>query len=179
MGSNRLFNGLPQSQLTPEQRAIREALFEEWLNIHAALAARMRAARLSYSAAVPSWTDDYYGEPLEATFGGVTDSLTAHLLALVPQIVVMSYRTESAAILERAAGELRLADTLSGTGNVLLAVETHAGPGQGVSYADTPQKRSRRHVLNDLAAVSRRAYRYSAYAGWCIHDWSGWSKLPH
>lgn len=174
VGAVRFHDGIRQEALTRAERADRDALMTEWLEIHAALAERTARAGLAYGAALPSWLDDYYGAPIEATFRGVRQPIAEHLIDLVDQFVIMSYRTDVEAVLARVEGEMRLAHE-RGLRRVLFALETHPGPGTGVSYADTPGKATRSAVLADLDAISERlAARFpGGFAGYAIHDWEG------
>lgn len=179
VGIVRFHDGIRQDALTPVQLADRDALMAEWLELHAALAERTARAGLALGAALPSWLDDYYGAPIEATFRGVRRPVAEHLIGLLDQYVIMSYRTDVDTVLARVAGEMRLGHDL-GLARVLFALETHPGPGAGVSYADTPGKARRAVVTADLEAISERlAGRFSrGFAGYAIHDWEGLRALP-
>lgn len=179
VGTVRFHDGIRQDALTPAERADRDTLMAEWLELHAALAERTARAGLALGAALPSWLDDYHGAPIEATFRGVRRPIAEHLIGVVDQYVIMSYRTDTDAVLARVEGEMRLGHDL-GLRRVLFALETHPGPGTGVSYADTPGKAKRAVVTADLEALSARlAGRFSrGYAGYAIHDWEGLRALP-
>lgn len=179
VGAVRFHDGIRQDALIPAERADRDALMTEWLELHAALAERTARAGLALGAALPSWLDDYYGAPIEATFRGVRRPVAEHLIGLLDQYVIMSYRTDVDAVLARIEGEMRLGHDL-GRARILFALETHPGPGAGVSYADHPGKATRAAVRADLEAISERlAARFPrGYAGYAIHDWEGLRALP-
>lgn len=174
-GENRFINGIAESQLTQTQLSSRDEILTEWLGIHEALLAKTTAAGIEYGAAIASWVDDYYGEPLHATFRGVRKPLLEHLFAVVPQYVVMSYSTSPSKVVNVVQGELRSA---SGARRVMFGLETHAGPGANISYADTPGKNKRSQVLSDLKTIEGHLAAYPSYLGWSIHDWEGWLQLP-
>ena len=178
-GKNRFHNGIAQSELTPKQRADRDGILGEWLSIHATLMAKMKAANLRYSAAIPSWIDDYEGEPITAIYQGTRKDLMQHLIPVVQDYVIMSYNTNPANVINRISGELTYADSLRDTRpRILFGLETHAGAGIHVSYADTPSKNTKAAVLADYEAISRMASEHASFAGGAIHDWEGWRSLP-
>lgn len=175
-GQNLFTNGVPQSELSSEQLASRDRILTEWLEIHAHLFEKTKEAGLSYSAAIPSWVDEYKGEPLQATFSGVRRPLIDHLMPLVSQYVIMSYSTKTSNVINKIAGELRHADLL-GTRRIVFGLETHAGSGTNISYADTPNKNRRAAVIADLQFIEEHVVSHPSYLGWAIHDWEGWSNL--
>jgi hypothetical protein len=175
-GEARFVNGVAQRELGPEQLASRDGILAEWLGIHEMLLAKTRAGHVGYSAALPSWIDEYMGEPMQATFRGERKPLIEHLLPLVPQAVIMSYSTKPAAVIAKIEGELRAAG--AGGSRIVLGVETHGGAGKAVSYADTPPRNRRAAVLGDLEFIDEQLAAQPAYLGWSIHDWEGWAALP-
>ncbi|MGA0596332.1 hypothetical protein [Enterovirga sp. CN4-39] len=180
-GQDLFVNDVPQSRLTPEQLARRDRILAEWLGIHETILGKMQAAGLQYGAAVPSWVDDYFGEPVEAVFKGVRKPLIEHLMPLVPLYVIMSYTTDPARVLNRIEGEMAYAaERLPDGPRVLFGLETHAGPGAGVSYADTPPKNRRSAVRSDLATIDMElgARWPRSHLGWSLHDYEGWAALP-
>lgn len=177
VGSTRLHNGVPQSQLSAAQRNDRDALLAEWLEIHETLLGKMKAAGLNYSAAIPSWVDDYFGEPILVSFKGERRALIEHLMPLVPHYVIMAYNTRPENVIERIRGEMTYADTLPNAPRIMIGIETHAGAGLGVSYADTPGKNNRRAVMSDLATIRAYGKTRKSFAGVAIHDWAGWRDM--
>ena len=178
-GRIRFHNGIAQSRLTKAQLADRDGLMSEWLSIHAALRSRMQAASLIYSAALPSWLDDYEGEAVTVPTDSVRKGVMQQLMELVQDYVIMSYNTDPANVMRRIEGELAYADTLGAAApRILFALETHRGPGLRVSYGDTPGKASRSAVRADYEVISRAAARHRTFAGGAIHDWEGWRDLP-
>ena len=176
-GQNLFTNGVPQSELSSDQRASRDRILTEWLEIHAHLFKKTQEAGLSYGAAIPSWADEYMGEPLQATFSGVRKPFLDHLLPLVSQCVIMSYSTKTSNVINKITEELRRADLL-GTRRIVFGLETHAGAGMNISYADTPDKKRRAAVIADLGFIEEHVISHPSYLGWALHDWAGWSILP-
>lgn len=176
-GQSLFTNGVPQSGLSRAQLAARDRILTEWLEIHANLLKKTRAAGVAYSAAIPSWVDEYMGEPLQATFSGVRKPLIDQLLPLVPQYVIMSYSTEPSKVIEKIAGELQRAD-LIGSRRIMFGLETHSGAGTKISYADTPGRNRRAAVIADLKFIEEHEISHPSYLGWALHDWAGWSNLP-
>src|SRR5688572_10686417 len=86
----------------------------EWLDIHATLMSKMKAAGLQYGGAIPSWVDDYYGEPVQAVFAGRRKPVIEHMMPLLRQYVIMSYNTNPDKLIDRIAGELTYAASLRG-----------------------------------------------------------------
>lgn len=177
VGDNRFTNGVAESQLSPMQLSARDGLLAEWLGIHAALRAKTAAAGLDYGAALPDWVDNYEGEPVTVGWQGGRHSLLRRLLGVVPQYVVMSYNTNPTKVVERVRGELRAADA-GGVPRIVFGLETHAGAGVNVSYADTPGKRHRARVMADIEKIATAITDHPSYLGWAIHDWQGWQTLP-
>ncbi len=178
-GKIRFHNGLAESKLTPTQHADRDGILTEWLSMHATLSSKARAANITYSAAIPSWLDDYEGEPLTAIHEGARKDLMHHLMLIVQDYVIMSYNTNPANVIRRISSELTYADSLRERHpRILFGMETHAGAGVHVSYADTPPKNSKAAVLADYNVISRAAAAHSSFAGGAIHDWEGWQALP-
>lgn len=177
-GTVRFHNGVAQSKLTAKQSADRDGLLAEWLSMHATLLGKAMATDIIYSAAIPSWVDDYEGEPITAVHQGVRKGLMQHLMAVVQDYVIMSYNTNPANVISRIGGELEYADSLRELRpRILFGLETHAGAGIHVSYADTPSKGTRAAVLADYEAISHRASEHRSFAGGAIHDWEGWRDL--
>ncbi len=176
-GKNRFTNGVAQSGLSREQLAARDQILTEWLEIHASLRKKTQQAGVAYGAAIPSWVDEYMGESLQATLSGVRKPLIDHLMPLVSQYVIMSYSTKPSNVIKKIVGELRRAD-LVGSRRIVFSLETHAGAGMNISYADTPDKKQRAAVLADLKFIEEHVISHPSYLGWALHDWTGWSILP-
>lgn len=179
VGQVRFHNGRGQGRLTAPQRAERDALLTEWLDIHESLAGKMRAASLAYGGSLPDWVDDYYGEPVTLDVQGRREPLLARLMPLFSHYVIMSYNTDPRQVVTRVSGEMAYAASLNRPPDVIVGVETHAGAGVRVSYADTPPKHHRQAVLADLAWLEEKlSTSYpGAYRGWAIHDYEGWRDL--
>lgn len=172
-------NGLADSRLTSGQAAERQALLADWLAIHQELNRKMRAAGLHYAAAVPSWADNYDGEPIHVTIDGRAEDIQPRLMALVHSYIVMSYSTSPGAVVAWLRGKIGDAGRLGAKApRVYAALETHAGAGRGVTYADDPVKHGRAAVLKDIAEINRILANAPRFGGVDIHDWAGWSALP-
>jgi hypothetical protein len=134
---------------------------------------------LRYAAAVPAWMDNYYGEPVHVVVNGRRQEIQRCLMATMNDCIVMAYNTQP----DRVVAGLRskLADA-AGLGarapRIFAALETHAGAGRGVSYADDAAKHSRRAVLADIGVIRRALAGAAGFGGIDLHDWIGWSRLP-
>ncbi|GGF05366.1 hypothetical protein GCM10007285_36490 [Stappia taiwanensis] len=177
-GRSLFHNGLSASQLTPAQRADRDRLMADWVALHDTLHQRTEEAGLAYGAALPSWLDDYYGEPVTMRVEGDRRSVLGQILARVDEAVIMAYSTRPARTAARLHGELTFARSLPQPPRILFGVETHAGPRPAVSYADLPSKASRKTVLSDIAAIAAELAPVGPLSGAVIHDWQGWKTLP-
>jgi hypothetical protein len=177
VGGDRFTNGVAESDLSPSQLSARDGLLAEWHAMHARLRATTAAAGLDYGAALPDWVDNYEGEPVTVAWQGERQSLLRRLLGIVPQYVVMSYNTNPAKVVERIRGELRAADR-GGEPRIVFGLETHAGAGVNVSYADTSGKRRRARVMADIETIASEIAGHPSFLGWAIHDWQGWRTLP-
>jgi hypothetical protein len=172
-------NGLPDSMLSSRQAAERQTLMADWASIHEMLHSKMRSAGLLYAAAVPSWTDDYYGEPVHVVAGGRKRVVTEILMASVDEYIVMSYSTNPQRAVDRVLSKTVYADRLGGDApRVIAAVETHKGAGRGVSYGEDHAKGTKAAVLADIQSILSALSRHPSFGGVDVHDWTGWSSLP-
>lgn len=150
----------------------REHLMRDWVEIHAGCRWRLAEAGCQLGTALPTWFDDYFGEPVTCTYGGVTQNVFLHLGANADDIVIMNYSTSPLNQISRIGYELPAAPTWLAT-----AIETHAGAGNNISYADTAGKQTKAAALADLAIVRARYAHYPRFIGDAIHDWAGWKAL--
>lgn len=181
-------NGLPDSRLSttgggnwyPTQAEDREMLMRDWLTIHQTAQAKLAAAGLKMAAAMPSWTEDYYGEPVMVTYDNVTATVGTQMMNYVSDYIVMSYNTDPANAAGRVQVQAGIASRmpLAKRPRVSAAMETHPGAGVNVSYADTPGKDSRAVVLSDMATITSLLDGYAAFGGVSLHDWVGWQTMP-
>jgi hypothetical protein len=178
VGKPLFHNGLAESKLTRKGRQERDLLMLDWLEIHDALRTKLTAAGLRFASSLPAWTDNYFGEPVLATYGGTTADVTQFLMRKVDDYAVMSYRTDAAAIIAQLVSKLTLAEALPCPPRVFAGVETHAGAGYRVSFSDTPPLNRKKGVLNVIEAVCGGLSNYNSFAGVNIHDWAGWRDLP-
>jgi hypothetical protein len=157
----------------------REMLMEDWLQIYTNIKGKTKAANIRFGAAMPSWTDDYYGTPVLATFAGKRQGITQHIMDIVDDYVVMSYNTNPKNAANRILNKLIYADSLPATTRprVYGAMETHTGVGLGVSYGDTIGKNTKATVLSDIEKIDALLKPHPSYSGMALHDWSGWKGL--
>jgi hypothetical protein len=177
VGQSLFHNGLADSELSAVQHADRARLLTNWLILHQTLRDKLHAAGLRYGAAIPSWTDDYFGEPVHASFRERVQPVTHHLLGLTDDYVIMAYNTNPANVIALAAGEIAAASAMARPPRILVAVETHAGVGRSVSYGDTPPKNVKSSVITDLDTVHAYFAKAKAFGGTAVHDWVGWRDL--
>jgi len=158
----------------------REMLLRDWLDLHRDLKTKLKMQGLLLGAALPSWTDDYYGEPLSCTWNGATKSVMQHFVGILDTLNVMSYQTDPAKIITRITGEVSYASNQTGNPTVLVygGVETVSGRGAAVTYGDNSTKRKKSAVLTDIAKVEKAFSTYKAFGGMNIHDYEGWKALP-
>jgi hypothetical protein len=185
-------DGLRDGALSPEAPGVwqasqaqdREALMQDWLEIHETAGAMLHAGGLLFGAAIASWLSHYWGQPVGVSYPPGSPRRGAVELLLsrggVDDCVLMTYNTNPASVVERALPAVRFASTLapSARPRVYGALETAPGVARGVSYGDTPGKQSRQAALIDLRIVTERLASYPAFGGMCVHDWAGWKRLP-
>ena len=171
-------NGIPDSRLGSRQAADRQALMLDWLQIHHRLSRTLSAAGLPYAAAMPAWTDDYYGEPVRVLAEGRRQDIQPLLMAMINPYLVMCYTTKPERSIRHLRVKLAAAARLGARAPLVYAVvETHPGPGRGISYGDDPTKNSRRAVLADIGDIHQALAGHAMFGGVDLHDWSGWSGL--
>ena len=178
-GASLFHNGIKESALTSIQLADRDRLLTDWLTILQHVHDRAHAAGLRIAASLPSWTDNYYGEPVLANWRNRREDVTHFLMGLVDDYCIMSYNTNPSNIANQILSKLKYANTLPRPPRVFGAVETHSGVGSGVSYGDTAGKNTRAAVISDLdAVISILNGGNPTFAGMNLHDWEGWRDLP-
>ncbi len=182
-------NELADSQLSStsggvwkaSQRADREALMQDFVAFFDTAHTKLKAAGLRTAGAMVFWLDDYYGEPVQATYAGVRKPVSQHLMRYMDDYVLMTYNTDPANAANRARSALQYASSLpaSSRPRVSASMETHTlGYANTVSYADTPGKNSKTVVLQDRQTISNLLASYAAFAGVSLHDFVGWSAMP-
>lgn len=180
-------NGLTDAQLSTggggvwyaTQARDREMLMEDWLTIHKTIHDKLAAAGLRMAAAMPSWTENYYGAPVMVTFNGVRNSVGKQMMNYVDEYIVMAYNTDPQNAANRVLTQAQYASTLPpcAAPRVSAAIETHKGPGSTVSYGDNAAKNSRHAVLADMAIIQSILGVNPAFSGVSIHDWEGWRVM--
>lgn len=176
VGVDLFVNGIPESRLKPDELASRDRILSEWIDLHEQLLRRAAAGGVRYGASMPSWVDDYYGEPVNALHGGERRLVLSHILPLVSQYVIMSYNTDPSNVKSRIIGEMDYAEHYNGS-RIMFSLEVHPNVGENISYADTVSKSRRSAVISDLKIIESAFADRSSYLGWSIHDWEGWRML--
>ncbi len=173
-------NGLAASKLTPEQKADRDDLLRNWLDIQQTVHALLKNDGLRTGAAMVFFTEDYWGEPLMIDYNGIHANVGHLMMGYTDDYVVMSYNTDPDNAAGRVAGQAAFAGKLPADirPRILAAMETDKGIEAHVSYGDTPGKATKAAVLADRTALADRLRAYPAFAGVSIHAWSGWQDLP-
>ena len=163
----------------PTQAQDREMLMRDWLTIHETAHDKMAAAGLKMAAAMPFWTEDYYGTALMVTYKNVRQSVGSHMMNYLNEYIIMSYNTDRNNAAARVQLQAQYASSLPAATRprISAAMETHPGAGVNVSYPDTPGMNSRQVVLSDMAAIRSILSVYPAFSGVSLHDWVGWKSL--
>jgi len=173
-------DGLATSQLTALQKTQRQDLLHNWVDIQQTVYALLQDAHLRTSAAMVSYTGDYYGEPLMIDYNGVSANVGHLMMGFTDDYVVMTYNTDPANAAGRAKEQVAFASELPADvrPRVLASMEVDRGIQAKVSYGDTPGKASKAVVLKDRQTIEDALSSYPAFAGVSIHDWAGWEALP-
>jgi len=156
----------------------REMLLRDWLDTHAALKVTLSKNGLLLGASLPSWCDDYYGEPLNCTWNGKTQTVAEHFNTILDTYNIMSYQTNTNNVVSRVKGEMSLATAQKTGVKVYAGLETHKGRGAAVTYGDNRKKNHKKIVLSDIAKIESTLRKYEAFDGVNIHDYVGWLALP-
>lgn len=151
----------------------REYLMRDWCDLHEDCSALCSTNGLKLASALPVWFDDYEGEPVICTFDGETQNVYLHLKDLCDHISLKSYNTDPRAVIDLVRYEI----LNCGEATIGVSVETNAGVGDGISYADTAGKDDTTSVFLDLDTLHNRFYQHPGYSAFHINDWIGWSEL--
>jgi len=177
-GLNLFHNGIRQSALSTAQLADRNRLMADWLAISKHMSDIAHQGGIRMAAAMPSWTDNYYGEPVLGTMpDGRRDDVTHFFMEMLDDYAVMSYNTNPSNIANRVLGKLQYANKLPKPPRVFAGIETHTGVGSGISYGDTGTKNNKTAVVTDLNTLFGILDANPTFAGVNIHDWEGWRDL--
>ncbi|EMC96346.1 hypothetical protein BAUCODRAFT_156531 [Baudoinia panamericana UAMH 10762] len=176
------YNGIVESDLTPNQTNSRDTLLLQWLDIFNQSSTLLRGNGLQFGAALPFWLDNYDGEPLTVpTTDGNRTGIMDLIMPVVDEYVIMSYNTHPESVVSFVQAQAAYASEHSQQGErmprVLGGVETEQGVGAGVSYGDTPGKQSRTVVLSDIAEIEANLTVFPSFGGMAIHHWSAWEAL--
>lgn len=161
----------------------REMLMRSWLSIHQTARDMLHAQGLRFGAAMPFWTESYYGGEVQVNYPEDTDkrqSVMKYMMLLLDEYVIMSYNTDPANAASRVAAQAAYASTLPGESrpNVLGSMEVTSGVGANVSYADTAGKDSKAVVMQDMEIMIEMLSQHSAFKGMALHHWSAWQEMP-
>ena len=180
-------NDIPDSDLSTESGGVwydtqaedREMLMRDWLNISATVKSKLVSNGLLLGSAMPSWTDDYFGEPVMVTYKGSRQEVGHHMMNIVNDYNIMSYNTNLNNVVNRVIGEISFANTLptATRPKVRAGIETHKGVGNGISFGDTPGKDNRTTVMAFLDELDATLKDNPSYCGTNIHDWIGYLEL--
>lgn len=161
----------------------REMLMRNWLTIHQTASDLLHGQGLRFSAAMPFWTETYYGSPVQVNFPSSTNtrqSVMKCMMPLLDEYIVMSYNTDPANAANRVEAQATYASTLPAgkRTRVYAAMEVSPNVGENVSYGDTAGKNSKSVVLRDRARLEEILGRHEAFAGVAIHYWMTWRDMP-
>eukprot|EP00834_Sanchytrium_tribonematis_P000654 NODE_12_length_54577_cov_0.384100.p19 type:complete len:306 gc:universal NODE_12_length_54577_cov_0.384100:5319-6236(+) len=158
------------------QAADREALVEDWLNTHDLIKAELKSTGVLLGAAIPSWWDAYYGDPISATYKGEYQDIFKHVSNIADEIHFMAYNTDPENVKGRIDSKLQFLSESTKV-KACAGLETNEGNGETVSYGDNPEKNSRTAMMRDIANLENLLKGYSAFSGVCIHDFDGFMSL--
>jgi hypothetical protein len=161
--------------------ADREALMLDWVTFFETARTKLKAANLRTGGSMVFWVDNYVGEPVQVTYGGVRKPVSQHLMRFIDDYVVMTYNVDPANAAGRATSALAYASSLPALGRprVSASMETHTlGEPNTVSYADVPAKNFKSVVLQDRTTMRNTLSTYSAFGGISLHDYVGWKAMP-
>ena len=164
---------------TSSQAEDREKLMLDWVTITRTAKEKLSAAGLRLGAAMPSWVDDYYGEPIHVTYQGTRQKLLSVMMSILDDYAIMSYNINPDNVFERIKGELQFAEGLAPANRPRIygGLETHKEVGATISYGDALGKDSRQFVKNDMAKILAMTSAYPSMCGMNIHDYVGWQGL--
>eukprot|EP00834_Sanchytrium_tribonematis_P000653 NODE_12_length_54577_cov_0.384100.p18 type:complete len:306 gc:universal NODE_12_length_54577_cov_0.384100:4166-5083(+) len=158
------------------QAADRAALVQDYLKTHDLLKAKLKPKGLLLGAAIPSWWDAYYGDPISATYKGKYQDIFRHLSGIVNEIHFMAYNTDPLNVKSRVDTKLQYLSKYTKV-KACVGLETNSDVGETVSYGDTPGKNSKRALMRDISKLESLLKIFTAFKGICIHDFDGFLAL--
>lgn len=178
-------NDIPTSKLSKTSGGVykasafadRQFILKDWLSTQKQTTTMLRQNGLRSGAALPSWLDDYYGEPLTTVFDGKSLTMMGHMFNYVDDYVIMSYQTDLNKVSQRVKTELTFGDRFTPLKQVFPSLETVKGRGGAVTYGDNATKKFKSVVLKDIATMEGMFKGHPCFGGICIHDWQGWQAL--
>jgi hypothetical protein len=162
----------------------REMLMRSWLTIHQTAQQLLHAHGLRFGAAMPFWTESYYGGEVQVSFptsANTHQGVMKYMMTLLDDYVIMSYNTNPSNAASRVAAQAAYASTLPAASQprVYGSMELTAGVGANISYADTPGKNSKAVVMADMKTIIGILSQYPAFKGMAIEQWSSLEVMPN
>jgi hypothetical protein len=155
----------------------REFLLRDWVQIHEDVRELCHDAGLFFGTALPTFVDDYFGEPLACSVDGVRQNVFLHLRERADVIALMSYNTTPGTVIDRIRYEFRNGRFKNAFPELGFSAETVTGVGSGISYGDTTGKQTKLAMFTDRATVDTFFSGNPKYLWFNIHDWSGYKAL--
>jgi len=179
-------NDIPLSKLDTKGNGLwqkteyedRQAILTDWLEIQDQVNQLLWSAGLRSTASLPTWIEEYYDAPLEATFRGEKRTMMEHFLDMLDECYLMSYRTDLSKLIVQTKSIFDYAQLSNTPSKLFVGVETVRGGGMTISYGDHPEKNSKFRVLKDLEQLEIVFNSFNCFGGTNIHDWEGWKALP-
>lgn len=161
----------------------REMLMRSWVATYRTASELLRAQSLQFGAAMPFWTESYYGGEVQTSYpdpSSPRQSVMKYMMPLLDEYVVMSYNTNPSNAASRVATQAAYASALPAASrpSVYASMEVTAGVGENVSYADTPGKNSKAVVMQDMDIIVTMLGQHPAFKGVALEHWSSWQAMP-
>ena len=153
-------------------------ILQDWIGIQSQCTVMLRKAGLKSGAALPTWLEDYYGEPLTVTVAGKNQTVMEHMFNYIDEYCIMSYQTDLTKVSQRIINEIRYANNIPDK-KVFAGVETVTGRGGAVTYGDNAAKKYKSAVIKDIEIMEGMFKGNPSFGGVNIHDWQGWMALAN
>ncbi|MBZ9600742.1 hypothetical protein [Phyllobacterium chamaecytisi] len=161
----------------------REFLMRDWVSMHSQCKQRCATAGLLFGSALPTWVDDYFGEPITCTYdhgdgaGAIAQNVFLHIARYTDVIASMSYVTTASNLIDRVRYETGKSNQMVPPTQIGMSIESAVGVGSGTSYGDTAGKQTKAAALADLTTAVAM-YSGDPAVNWTnLHDWAGWKAL--
>jgi len=183
IGDSALSTELDSGKWQPTQAQDREMLMRSWITIHRTARETLHAHGLRFGAAMPFWTESYYGGEVQVSYpesSNIRQGVMKYMMALLDEYVVMSYNTSPSIAASRVAVQAAYASTLpvASRPRVYGSMEMTTGVGANISYGDTADKNSKAVVIQDMEDMTAMLCEYQAFKGISLHHWSSWQAMP-